>query len=64
MDEAPEIAARSYPRPRFAAVVAQYAQRYPSSPRAGVSDFGGRGIVWPRRGADVGMFSRILMAGT
>jgi ABC-type sulfate transport system substrate-binding protein len=63
MDEAQEIAARSYPRPRFAAVVAQYAQRYPSSPRAGIHDFGGRGIVWPTRGADLGTFSRILMAG-
>ena len=33
----------SYPRPRFAAVVAQYAQRYPLPPRAGIHDFRRRG---------------------
>jgi hypothetical protein len=51
------------PRPRFAAVVAQHAQRDPSPPRAGIHDFGGREIVWSTRGADLGMFSCILMAG-
>jgi sulfate transport system substrate-binding protein len=61
--EAQEIAAKNYYRPRERAVAAQYAERYPSLKLATIQDFGGWSSAQATYFADGGMFDRIYLPG-
>jgi sulfate transport system substrate-binding protein len=61
--EAQEIAAKNYYRPRERAVATQYAERYPSLKLATIQDFGGWSSAQATYFADGGMFDRIYLPG-
>ncbi|MEJ0017167.1 MAG: sulfate ABC transporter substrate-binding protein [Acetobacteraceae bacterium] len=58
-----EIAARNFYRPRDAAVLAQFAERYPALNLVTIQDFGGWDAAQAQYFADGGMFDRVFTPG-